>query len=464
MRLIILFAAFVCLHSMTIQYSPDYDRLYNLDSNRYTETLFQFQLQTYSNDQKIILLMRLAITYGFTCSQVGGLINIFGDDGARLQSLQTLMNNIIDPQNNGTQIITQFATDDGKAKAKNLLANISPCQTQGDAPNIIPYPTLNYTHTWNDSDVYALIDQINEASSSGQKISIAQTALLSQSNVLTPNQTLWLFQAFKASNDLITLANVTNDRLIGLTCEQTQQILAKFLLATDKLNALIAFKNSIIDIENKYTLLNSFYLPTDQNKARLVLSQVRPKSTLYGAPSGKIGFVLACSASMATNITLSTGETLTRFQYLKREFEKTLLNFGDDAQFDYGMFGGPPIIWQQSTMGPTIQNLEDALDLFNQREAAGKHGIWETYYYLIQMIAVDIVYLITDGLDDGAGDPDPATFIQLTQQWHNGWGVKVHTIGMLMGDDGQTPESKAQLVSFLKSLADVTNSPFRILE
>ena len=462
--LFLLFAtAFICLHAMTIQYNPGYDRLYNLDSNRYTETMLQFQQKSLSDDQNIVFLMRLATTYGFTCFQAGNFISIFNDDETRIQGLQALLNNIIDPQNNATQILNQFTTVTGQFQAKNLLANFTACQTQGDAPDVLPYPVLNYTNTWNDSDVYALIDQINQATTSDQKISIAQTTLLNYSNVLTPNQTLSLFQAFKASNDTITLTNAVNDRFVGLTCEQIQKVLARFLLAADKLNVLTAFKNMVIDAENKYTLLNSFYLPADKDKARLILSQIRPKSPFYGTPSGKIGFSLACSASMATNITLSTGETLTRFQYLKREFEKTIMSFDGNTQFDYGLFGGAPIIWQQSVKSPTAQNIQNALDLFNKRGTGGIHGIWMTYYYLAEVIGVNTIYLITDGVEDMDGDPDPATFINLTKQFH-GKGLKVHTIGMLMGDDGKTPEDKAQLVSFLKSLADVTQSTFRILE
>ncbi len=54
--------------------------------------------------------------------------------------------------------------------------------------------------------------------------------------------------------------------------------------------------------------------------------------------------------------------------------------------------------------------------------------------------------------------------INLTKTWHQNLQIKVHTIGLLMGDDGQSPENKTQLVAFLKSMADVTDSTFRILE
>jgi len=447
---------------MTIQ--PDYDRLYNLDDNRYKETLLQFQQQSIADDQKIVLLMRLATKYGFTCSQVWNLINIFNDDPTKIQGLQALMNNIIDLQNKDAQIIDQFVTDFGKSQSQTLLANVTACQTQGDAPNIIPYPTLNYTNTWNDSDVYALIDQINRASSSDQKISIAQTALLNQSNVLTPNQTLWLFQAFTTSKDIITLANAVNERIISLTCDQVQKILAKFILPTDKLNILTAFKSSVLDTENKYNLLSSLILASDKDKARLILDQFRAKSSLFGAPSGKVGLVVACSASMATNITLSTGETLTRLQYAKREFEKTLLNFGDGTQFDFAVFGGGPVVWNPVVKDPSSQNVLDALNLLNSRGPQGAHDIFDPYYFLVQMTDAEVIYIITDALPDCGATSDPAAIINLTKTWHQNLQIKVHTIGLLMGDDGQSPENKTQVVAFLKAMADATNSTFRILE
>jgi len=445
---------------MTIQQAGDQDVLYTINDKRYRENLLQMQ-QPGSSDQKLTLLNTYITAFGFNCSQVWGLVNTLFNDDTKIQGLQILRNNIIDPQNKQTQIINQFTSDSTKQRATTLLANITACQTVGVAPDVFPYPVINYTSAWNDSDFNALMTQINKASFSTDKLAIAETAIMNTSLGITANQTVLLFGAFGFSNDMVVLANVIHEKIMGVFCNEMQKILNKFSFASDKLSALTAFKYTIIDVENKYNILDSFYMSDDKEKARLILDDLRPKSFIFDVPTGNCVFVLDYSGSMDTTFTLSTGEKLSRLQFVQKEFEKTALGFDNKTTFDIVIFNESPKIWRTSLANSTYQNIQDGIALTKKYRAGGGTDIFSALSVAWAVPKVETIYLLTDGVPT-SGITNIDSIMSKVSILYKNVPVKVNTIAFLMGSDSS--DNKPLSKYFMKRLADATNGTYRALE
>jgi len=384
---------------------------------------------------------------------------MFNDD-ARLQGLQVLQNNIVDLANKN-QIINQFSSSTSQQQAGNILANAIQCQTVGVAPDVFPYPILNYTSAWNDTAFNGLLTQIKAASMSKQKLAIAQTAIMNTSCGITANQTVKLFGLFDFTDDMVALANVINQRIMGVYVTEMQQILSKFSMSNDKLKALLAFKYAIIDVENKYNLLDAFSFSSDKEKARKILDDLRPKSFIFDVPTGNCVFVLDYSGSMDAKFTMSTGEKISRLQFVQREFEKTALNFDNKTKFDIIIFSNSPILWRTSLAESTLQNIKEGIAVTKKYKAGGGTDIFTALTIAWDIPQVETIYLLTDGVPT-SGVTNIDTIINKVKTRYQTKPVKLNTIAFLMGSDPS--DNKPLSKSFMKSLADATNGTYRALE
>ena len=461
LSIILLFASLFCLQAMIVKQATDDSVLYTINDKRYQQIIFQMK-QPSSTDQKLTLLMTYVTAFGFDCNKVWALVNLFINDDTRIQGLQVLMNNIIDPQNKQTQIINQFSSTSSRQQATTLLANITACKTAGIAPDVFPYPILNYTSAWNDTAFNGLIAQINAASFSSQKLAIAQNALLNTSNGITANQTVLLFSVFSFSNDMVALAQAIQNKTMGLYVDEVQRVLAKFSFSSDKLKVLAAFKYSVIDVENKYNILDSFSFSSDKDEARRILDDLRPKSFLFDVPTGNCVFVLDYSGSMDAKFTLSTGEKVSRLQFVQREFEKAALAFDSNTTFNIIIFSNGNLLWRPQLSNSSRANVLDGIAFTKKYIASGGTNIYDSLASAFKIPKVQTIYLLTDGTPTAGAVTNPDLIVQYVKNWYKQNPITINTIAFLMGSDpsDNKPVSKA----FMKNLADATNGTYRALE
>ena len=458
LAILVLLACLLCLQSLVIQQQGSNSRvLYTITDSRYIMLSSEFE-QLGSTDQKLTRLNLYVNSYGFTCNNVWYLLNKFIDDDTRIQGLQILKDNIVDPQNKESKIINNFSTPSSQAQAADILKDITACQTAGPAPDVFPYPVLNFTSVWADSDFDNLIAKINSASS--DKLSIAQAVILSSTNGFNAQQTLAVFDTLSDS-DKISLAEAIKDRIMGLSCDDVQTILGKIYFSNDKISALTILKDSVIDWENKYSILKVWTSPTEKAKATQILINLKPKSFLFDTPNGNCYFLLDYSASMDATFTLSTGEKISRLEFMQREFEKAALNFDANVTFNVIIFNNVPLYWRSSLAPSTRANVLDAI-AFTKKIASGNTNIYDSLSAAWSLPNVGTIYLLTDGLPNVGQVTDADAIVKDVKDWYQRKPNNIKTIALLTGND--SADNKPATKTFAKNLADVTNGVYRALE
>jgi len=435
--------------------------LYNINEKRYSELKENVKKAGFS-DQKTTHIKTAITTFGFKCAQAWGLVEGYTTEDDKIKALGLLKDNIIDPENKQKDIIDKFTFSDGKKKATELLANLTKCKTQGDAPDKFPALDLPYTSKWSDADLDHLIKEINGASFSDKKIEVAQKAIMASASGFTSAQASKLYNAFTFSKDILALTDIIHERLMGVTCEQITELLKKFSFQDQKLEILKAFKKSILDVENKFNILNAFDFSNTKEEARKILDDLRPKSYLFGVPSGKVVFVIDLSGSMSCNFKVSTGQSFTRLDFVKQELAKTLCGFDESIEFNVLPYADKVIQWKTGLQKATKQNIQEAVQYVNQFKANGGTNAYDGLAAAYNTPGVETIYFLTDGAPSVGAKTKPADIVNDVKKWHQTRAVKINSIAFLMGNF--SADNKPLSRAFMKDLADATGGVYRSLE
>lgn len=386
----------------------------------------------------------------------------YTSESDKIAALSLLKDNIIDPENKQKEIIDKFSFSDGKKKSTELLANLTKCKTEGDAPDKFPAFNLPYTSKWSDQELDNLIKEINGASFSDKKIEIAQKAISSSTAGLTSEQATKLYDAYSFSKDILALTEIIHEKLMGVTCEQITTLLKKFSFQDQKLEILKAFKKSIVNVEDKFAILDAFGFSDTKEEARKILDDLRPKSYLFGVPSGKVVFVIDLSGSMSCAFKLSTGQTFTRLDFVKHELAKTLTSFDESIEFNVLPYANKVIQWKAGLQKANKQNIQEAAQYVNQFSANGGTNAFEALAAAYNTPGVQTIYFLTDGAPSVGPKTNPTDIVNEVKKWQQAHPVKINSIAFLMGtfSGDNKPLSRA----FMKDLADITGGVYRSIE
>jgi hypothetical protein len=456
-QLAFLFALMVCSQALTAGESAGV--LYTINDKRYQDLLTRMKDASFT-DNRDTLLKTSVTSFAFTSNQVLALVSTYTFESDRVNGVAILKDNILDVQNKVT-IINGFNSADNKKKVTDLLAAVVSCKTEGVAPEKFPIITLPYKDQWNQTDIEALVKAINKAPFSDRKLQIAEDALTSTSRILTSDQACFLYESFTYSADMLALTEFVKDRIVGLTCDQVISILNRFSFQNDKLDALRAFKHNIIDVENKLNIVDSFTYISTKDEARKILDDLKPKSYLFGIPTGKVVFLLDVSGSMSTQFALSTGGKSNRLDFVKKEFAKTVGNFDNTTEFTVFSYSSGVTQWKTTLQMATQANITDAINFSKKFVANGGTNIYAALQAAWAVPGVDTVYLLTDG-SPSVGVTNVNQLLNDLKTWNSKLNIKLNTIAFLMGTESW--DDKPASRKLMSSLAELTNGIYRAVE
>jgi hypothetical protein len=457
LQLAFLFALIVCSQALTLSESAG--SLYTIDNRRYQDLLYRMK-DTNSGDSKNTLLKAFLSNYAFYCNQVVALISTYSFDSEKFSGLSIIKNSIIDVENKAT-IVNIFTFSDDKRKASDILAGIFPCTTAGIAPEKFPVMNLPYKDQWDQTAVENLVKAINKQTWSDRKLQVAEDALTSTSKILTSSQALMLYESFTFSSDMLALTEFVKDRIVGLTCDQVKSILNRFSFQSDQLDALAAFKHNIIDVENKFIIVDTFVFSSSRDKALKILETAKPKSYLFGIPTGRVVFLLDVSGSMSTSFGIGWNGRSNRLDFVKKEFIKTISNFDRNTEFTVFSYSTNVTAWNTTLQRATQANLINAIAFAQNFTASGYTNIYAALQAAWAVPGVESVYLLTDGTPS-AGVTDTDRILNDLKTWNVGRNIKLNTIAFLMGNEGY--DDKPNSRKLMSALAEATNGIYRALE
>jgi len=457
-RIVFLFALLVCSQALTLSESTG--ALYTLNEKRYQELLVRMKEASFSDTRDIHLKTTIS-SFALTCSQVASLVSTYHFESEGINGLDIIKNNIVDPQNKDL-IINSFSKTDAKKQVTDLLTLIPACKTEGVAPEKFPFVALPYKDQWNQTDLDVVIRRINKAFFSDGKLQIAEEALTSSSKILTSEQACLLYESFSFPSDMVALTEFVKDRIVGLTCEEVISILNRFAFQSDKLDALEAFKHTIIDVENKLILVDSFTYTTSKERARYILDDLKPKSYLFGVPTGNVLFLIDVSGSMNATFILSTGQKMNRLDFVRKEVAKTITNFQETTQFNILAYAATVSSWKTDGLQKSSEtNIIDAVNFSKNLTANGGTNMYAALQQAWNIDGVDTIYLLTDG-SPSVGVTDTSRIISDVKVWNAKTPIKINTIAFLMGtDDSDDKPASRKLMS---ALAEATNGIYRAIE
>jgi len=456
-KLLFVFAALL-IGAQALTLSESIGVLYTINDKRYDELLVRMKESSFQRD---ILLKTTITAFAFNCKQVTALLATYSFDNQKAAALEILKANIVDPQNKAT-ILDSIQNADAKKQATATLATVVACKTEGVAPEKFPFIVLPFKDQWDQVELENLIHQINKAPMSDKKLQIAEDALTSSTKVLTSEQACVLYESFAFSKDMLALTEFVKDRIVGLTCDQIISVLNRFAFEKDKLLALEAFKHNIIDVENKLTIVDCFVFTPNKEEARKILDGLRPKSYLFGLPTGKVAFALDTSGSMSAAFTLSNGQRMNRLEFVKKEFAKTVSTLEEATEFNVFPYSSAVRTWKTGGLQKATQsNIDDAIAYSKKFSADGGTNIYAALQTAWAIPGLETIYLLTDGAPS-VGVTDTNKLLADIKTWYAKTPIKVNTIAFLMGtfSGDEKPKSRA----LMAAIAEATNGIYRAVE
>ncbi len=162
---------------------------------------------------------------------------------------------------------------------------------------------------------------------------------------------------------------------------------------------------------------------------------------------------------------LSTGEKISRLQYVQSEFEKAASNFDSRTNFNVIIFTGMGgnLLWLPDLSSATPANIQDAIAFTKKYSAfGGATNIYDPLSAAWIMPDVQSIYFLTDGLPTVGKLVNPDAIVLDFKARYQIKAITINTIAFLMGTDPS--DNKPATKAFAKNFADATNGVYRVLE
>lgn len=433
--------------------------LFGMDQTTFTKLKKQVKDAGFASE-KITLVKTAASSNTFTCTQVNEILGEMSFAGDKIKMLKAVKNKLEDPKNK-LSLLGSFDFDSDKKKAKKVLAQVKKAAKRIQHAKM-PLK-INQAAAWSKHDFKRLNKRLKKASFSKDKLDIVKEVSRS-SKGFTAKQMFKILKTFGFGNDMVKAVKILDKQILELYSTQVSKILKAFSFSNDKLKALKTLKNTIVDAENKFVILDQFDFGSDKEKAREILKTVKPRSFIYGTIySNRVVFVVDTSGSMAATFTTNQGERLTRLNFVTRELKKVIQEqFDDETAFNIITFSNGVRQWQPSLVPATQNNIKMALAYLSKLRPGGGTNIHDSLQKAFSNKNVNAVYFLTDGQPTAGAKRDQVGIIQAVKSWRKGRDIPVHTAAFLMGyfSGDNKPASR----SLMSALAEATLGMFRSIE
>lgn len=323
---------------------------------------------------------------------------------------------------------------------------------------------INYDQSWTAQDIETLTAQLGTTVFPRQKIEMLEKALKTKPGGFTSQQSVKLLKAFNTSTEMAQVIGVLDERILGMSTAEVADVLSVVIFPMHKLEILDILRNTITDEDNKMDLLQEFKTTKDRTKAQEILAKVKqPRSYIYGTVTAKkVVFVVDISGSMLTEFENPKGQTVTRYEFVKNELEKALLNLDTDTEFSMVFFSDNVYTWKTDLVPGTQQNVADALDFIASKQVGGATNIWGALKAAFNTPELNAIYFLTDGVPTAGTQTDVKAILSDVEYWNQGRNLKIHATALLSGNTDRA--EKKQSRDLMYQLASKTGGVYRAID
>lgn len=305
---------------------------------------------------------------------------------------------------------------------------------------------------------------LKRARFSRDKLSALKLAVGSRDDGLTAQQVIRILKAFGFSKDMVRAIRIMEPKILAMPAKDVARIIGSYPFSSDRLKVLVALKDTILDLENKYVILNAFTFSSDKRKAAKILASVKPRSPLYGTIRGRhVVFVIDCSGSMGATVFTHSGRAVNRLDYVRYELSRALRALPHGASFNLVVFAGGVLRWQPAGVVATPQNIGAAMAFMNHQRPDGGTNIWDAMKTALSEPGVDEIHFLTDGTPTAGPVRGHRQVLQNFRKLTAGHRqVPINGAALLMGNF--RGDKRAQSAELVCAIAHETGGLCRVLQ
>ncbi len=318
-------------------------------------------------------------------------------------------------------------------------------------------------NAWPPKAMKRLVRTLKRTAFSRDKLRALQLAVGSRDEGLTANQVLRILKAFGFSRDMVQAIRIMEPKLLGMPAADVSRILKSYPFSRDRLSVLRALKDTILDLENKFVILDAFTFSSDKKKAARILASVRPRSPLYGAIRGRhVVFVIDCSGSMRASVFQVRGRPVNRLDYVRYELGRALRSLRPGTTFNIVVFAGGVVRWQPRGVPVNGASIQQAEAFMAHQRADGATNIWDALRTALSEPGVDEVQFLTDGTPTAGPVRGHANVLRRFRELLPRRGVRINGAAMLMGR--WAGDQKARSAQLVCAMAHETHGTCRVFK
>ncbi len=423
------------------------------------------------SDDKLEVVKRFA-GQALTETQAVRILKEFPMSDDKLSALRLIAGGI--PQTAMGAIGKAFSFDDDRAEARKILAakgattHASGTQsaTAGGKNRCASYSLSNSGQPSDGTMPRARFQQLESTvkgeSFSDSKVGALRTFLEVAPEGLSAEQVTSLITWYTYRDDKLSALRAVEDRVKGLTAAEMKALIGGYTFSDDKLEVLKIVKDTLLDLDNRYDVVDAFTFRNDKEEARQILSKIQGRTYLWGTVrASKPVFVLDTSGSMRASGRLPDGSQGTRLDFLKKEMTDVLEHhIGQGDQFEIITFNGSVLPLNRKMVSGSDKNRARASQMISRTRANGGTNIHDALERAFALPNTNAVYLLTDGMPSAGRFTNTAQIRNAVLTWNATKGIPLHTVALLTGGSGS---SELEASRFMFELALQNCGQFRLI-
>jgi hypothetical protein len=320
------------------------------------------------------------------------------------------------------------------------------------------------------SDTWAkgVASKLKEISFSSDRVAYLRQEILNDTRAISGLQLTWILPPLVFAGDMVQAMNFTSPFVIGLNVSDFVAVLNVFTFSGDKLVALRAIKDTLLDASdaNKQLIVNScFTFSSDKQAALEILSTVVARDCVFGTVTAKSAtFVIDISGSMDTRFTLN-GRAYSRLSYVVEHLSKVISEqLKPYQEYNIIIFNDSPAICFTKPAAATPANIQTGLAFLRKWSARGGTNTYSALSLAFSSSPDTVaVYLLSDGLPNSGQAPQ---IINALPQWNAKRAanrqINVFSTAFLLG--ASSGSEKKESAAFMEQVAAVTKGVFRNMD
>ena len=429
---------------------------------KFNDFYMRFKQESFADDK--INLIKTLNKIQLTSEQVYMLINEINFSNDKIKALK-MLTPLLKDKKNISKIISSFSFNSDKEKARKILSETKIKNNPSKNKTKLLKPLIfNQVGAWNKNDFNDLIKAIKKESFSSEKIKVLKEKINLNNAGFNAEQFKKIVKTLNFSSDMLKIVEILDSRILGITSKDLKEILDIFSFSSDKLKVLKALKNTIVDPENKYIILNSFTFGSDKKTASKILKNIKPRSLVYGLiKSKRIVFVIDVSGSMETRFKLNQTTAISRLGFVISEVKKVLnKQMNEKNYFTIITFNDNIEYFNKDLVKATPENIKSALNFLEKLEPKGGTNIYDSLKSAMNLKDIETIYFLTDGMPTSGAKTDIESIIENLKTLNKNKNIRINSTAFLIGKYKGDNEKKS--ISLMKRIAKVSNGIFRAID